>query len=314
LLLFGGEDSVSDDAGRMLDEVRLEDGLLAGRRDAGRADLVEPLDRAVPDLAEDLVVPDLVVPDLVVPDLEVPDLDVVDPVFAADVLLVVPPVRAVLRVPVDALAVDDDLDVDRDDDARALVAPLERVALGVATFIADMVFAAALRAFAAVDIDLVAVFIARMALDIVFADAVALVAAAVILLAAELTLVAADDTPRAAVAGVVELLDVERVVREAVEREVDGRDEDARDAVRRVEVARDEVERDVLLRVDRAAVLRLADDPLRAGRAVAVRDVLVLLADLVAGRRAVPPDALRLPDLLRAVLAELRRVAARVVV
>jgi hypothetical protein len=292
LLLFGGEDSVSDDAVRMLEPAgRLADGLLAGRLEAGRADLAElPVALEAVDLAE--------------VDLDVPE----------DVLRAVPlvPDDAAL-LPVDALAVDDDLDVDRDDAVLARVVLPERVALGAATLIEDIVLAAALRAFAAVDIDLVALFMARIALDIVFADAVALVAAAVILLAAELTLVAADDTPRAAVAGEVELLDEVRDDRAAVVREVDGRDADERAAVPRVDVPRDDVVRDVP-RDDRAAVPRLADDPLRAGRALALRDVLVLLADLVLGRLAVPPDALRLTDLLRAVLAELRRVAARVVV
>jgi hypothetical protein len=280
----------------------LLDDLLAGRLEVGRADLVAlPLALAVVDLdAADLVVPDLVVPDLVVPDLDVVDL--VD----GDVFRAVPLVLDVRLAPVD------DLVVDRDDDVLALVVPLERVALGVATFMADIVFAAALRAFAAVDIDLVAVFMARIAFDMVLADAVALVAAAVILPAAEFTLVAADDTPRAAVAGVVVLRDVLRVDRDAVDRDADGRDAADR-AVLRDEAARDDVER-ALLRDVRAALLRLAVDPLRAGRALAVRDVLVLLAVLVLGRLAVPPDALRLADLLRAVLAELRRVAARDVV
>jgi hypothetical protein len=312
LLLFGGEDSVSDDAGRMLEAAfrlvddlldDLLDVLLAGRLEVGRADLV------VPPLALEVVVlaaVDLVVPDRVVPDLVVPDLEAVDLVVEGDVFLAVPLVLDVRLAPVD------DLVVDRDDDVLALVVPLERVALGVPTFIADIVLAAALRAFAAVDIDLVAVFIARIAVDMVFADAVALVAAAVILLAAEFTLVAADDTPRAAVAGVVVLRDELRVDRDEVDRDADGRVAADR-VVPRDDAARDDVER-VLLRDDRDALLRLAVDPLRAGRALAVRDVLVLLAVLVRGRLAVPPDALRLADLLRAVLAELRRVAARDVV
>jgi hypothetical protein len=49
---------------------------------------------------------------------------------------------------------------------------------------------------------LVAVFMACSAVDIAFADDVALVAAVVILVAAEVTFAAADDTVRAAAAEV----------------------------------------------------------------------------------------------------------------
>jgi hypothetical protein len=93
-----------------------------------------------------------------------------------------------------------------------------------------------------------------------------------------------------------------------------------RRAAGREVVAREAVDRDAVLRVDRAAVLRLVDREavLRAGLAAELR-----LADDLADdfeepdmdfdRLAVPRDALRLAGLLRAELAELRRVAARVV-
>ncbi len=191
-----------------------------------------------------------------------------------------------------------------------------------------MVLAAVMSAFAADVIALVAVFIDCIADDIVRADAVALVAAAVILEAAEVTLVAAEETPFAAVAGVVLLrLDVLRravvlrlvpvrlavrlpLLRLAVLRPaVDERDAVEREAVDRdavVRVDRDAVLRGVVLdavpRAD-AAPLRLADD-----RADDVPE-----PDMDFDRLAVPRDALRLTGLLRAELAELRRVAARVV-
>lgn len=85
--------------------------------------------------------------------------------------------------------------------------PRVTVASGLAV---DMAFAAAVSALAAADIDLVAVFIACRAVDMVLADVVALVAAAVILPAAEVTLVAADDTVRAAAADVGAVLAVVR--------------------------------------------------------------------------------------------------------
>lgn len=58
----------------------------------------------------------------------------------------------------------------------------------------DAVVAAAVRAFAALVMALVALFIACMAVDMVLADAVALVAAEVILADAVVTLAAADET------------------------------------------------------------------------------------------------------------------------
>jgi hypothetical protein len=145
------------------------------------------------------------------------------------------------------------------------------------------------------------VFMDRMADDIVLADVVALVAAAVILLAADVTLVAADDTFLAATIGLAELREAGRRVE--------------RDAVLRVERdATERVERAAVLRVDRDAGLRVVDEAVPAFLAAAVRVLrgFALLTDLAFGRAV--PDALRLTDLLRAVLAELRRVAARVVV
>ncbi len=200
---------------------------------------------------------------------------------------------------------------------RDVPADRDRVLLAVAGLAADIDLAAAVSALAAVDIALVAVFIALMADDSVLADVLALVAAAVILPAAEVTLVAADETVLAAAAGVAEfrLAAVPRVDREAVERAAVERDPFERDAVER-----DAADRDAVLRVDRDAVLRAAvlaavlpvdlAAPLRVAVGLAL-DVLEL--DVVVGRLAVPLDALRLTDLLRAVLAELRRLAARVV-
>jgi len=181
------------------------------------------------------------------------------------------------------------------------------VAAGLAD---DMVLAAVVSAFAAVAIDLVAVFMDRIAADMVRADEDALVAAAVILLAADVTLVAAEDTFFAAIVGDAALLDeVLRMERDAMLRV-------ERDAMLRVERAAGlRVERAAVLRVDRVAGLRVLD-AVPAGLAVTLRvvflAVLMVLA-LVFGRLAVP-DALRLTDLLRAVLAELRRLAARVLV
>jgi len=176
---------------------------------------------------------------------------------------------------------------------RELDAALTVVA---ATGLADcMVFAAMVRALAAVAMALVAVFIDRMADDIVLADVVALVAAAVILEAADVTLVAAEETFLAAAIGVAEL-----------------REEERRAVLRVERVATERVERAAELRVDRDAGLRVVDEAVP--RVVAER-VLARLAPLVvlAFGRAVP-DALRLADLVRALLAELRRLAARVVV
>jgi hypothetical protein len=185
--------------------------------------------------------------------------------------------------------------------ARPVVRP---VVVAGAVLADDIVLAAAVSAFAAVIMAFVAVFIDFIADDIVCADAVALVAAAVILVAADVTLVAAEDTPRAAVAGVVELR-VPRLV--VVLRTV-------------VEPAREAVDRDAVLPVDRDPALRVL-----AALATMPPDVLALLrvaldvapddleVEVDLGRPAVPLDALRLTDLLRAVLAELRRGAARVV-
>jgi len=166
-----------------------------------------------------------------------------------------------------------------------------------------MDLAAAVRALAAVAMALVAVFIDRMADDMVLAEVLALVAAAVILPAALVTLVAAEDTFLAAVAGdaMLRLEALRRVVRDAallVER-------DAMLRVERAAVLRADL--DAVLRLDRAAGLRVVDEAVLAFLAAVER----VLLDF--GRLAVP-DALRLTDLLLAVLAELRRLAARVVV
>jgi hypothetical protein len=204
-----------------------------------------------------------------------------------------------LRAVVDALrAAEDRRAVD------ALRVPEEaRLTVVAATGLADcMAFAAAVRALAAVTIDLVAVFMERIAVDIVCADEVAFVAAAVILVAADVTLVAAEVTFFAAAIGVAEL----RAAGRRVERDAVLRVE--RDAVVRVERAAE-------LRVDRDAGLRVVDEAVPAFFAAVERVLLGMLLMVRAfdfGRAV--PDALRLTDLLRAVLAELRRLAARVVV
>ena len=219
------------------------------------------------------------------------------------------------EVPVEVLLADVLLDDGRVDvllaaGLRALVVRevvARRAGLAAATGLADdIVLAAAVSAFAAVIMALVAVFIDFMAVDIVCADAVALVAAAVILVAADVTLVAAEDTVLAAVAGVAEL----RLLRLAVL---------PRAALARGAVEREAVDRDAVLRVDREAVLRVvvrAAVPL-AGFAALLRVVLGVALDVLEleldGRLVVLLDALRPTDLLRAVLAGLRRVAARVV-
>ncbi|HEY2316419.1 MAG TPA: hypothetical protein VGH96_22620 [Streptosporangiaceae bacterium] len=196
------------------------------------------------------------------------------------------------------------------DGLRALavrgVAAARRAGLAATGLADDIVLAATVSAFAAVIMALVAVFIDFMAVDIVCADAVALVAAAVILVAADVTLVAAEDTVLAAVAGVAEL----RPLRLAVL---------PRAALARGAVEREAVDRDAVLRVDREAVLRVvvrAAVPL-AGFAALLRVVLGVALDVLEleldGRLVVLLDALRPTDLLRAVLAGLRRVAARVV-
>lgn len=279
-----------------------EDGRLAGRLgarrtvDRGRVTAVRDRDMVEPRLPGDespeasLPVPDIAMAGLAAVDLAaLLDLDVVR-----------------------GLAVVDRDVVDRDvADRRA-----EAAAAGFADCI---VLAAVVSALAALVIALVAVFIARMADDIVRAEAVALVAAVDILLAADVTLVAAEDTPLAAVAGVVplpRLVVLRRVVvlrvpvrlavlrppdvvlrRAVVERDAAGREAVDRDAVLRV------VARDAVLRAGRALVLRLADG--------FADDALE--PDMDDDRLAVPRDALRLAGLLRAELAELRRVAARVV-
>jgi hypothetical protein len=325
-----GADSVIEDDGRiavadgLLAAARLAVGRLADLRVAGRdfgeADLgLEPAEFGVA-FASGMAAVRAVLRAVVRPVLRAvvrPVLRVVvRPLAVVDLDLVVLDLAAVLdagradeadgRAAGLRVAVDLDLDAVRDVPAAGLAD--------------DIVLAAAVSALAAVVMALVAVFIACMADDIVFADAVALVAAAVILVAAEVTLVAAEDTVLAADVGVAELrlaelrLAVPRlaVLRLAVL---------LRAALGREAVVRDAVDRDAVLRVDRDPVLRavvLAAD-LRADvpavlRLLALGVALdVLEPEFELGRLAVPFDALRLTDLLRAVLAELRRVAARVV-
>jgi hypothetical protein len=93
-----------------------------------------------------------------------------------------------------------------------------------------------------------------------------------------------------------------------------------RAVVERDAVGRDAVDRVAVLRVDRDAVLLVVERPavLRAGVAALLRPADDLVADDLEpdtdeDRLAVPRDALRVTGLLRAELAELRRVAARVV-
>jgi hypothetical protein len=324
-----GADSVRDDAGR----IAVEDGLLAAGRLAdlravGRDFGAAERGREVVDLALEVVFRLAV--------------RAVEPMSAPLALMSAPPLARV-AVPAGFAARDDGLRVDelrddvprvevlrldevrddgRDDVARddgrvgvvrrlvdalraVVVRPVVRLAGPAGAALADdIVLAAAVSAFAAVIMALVAVFIDFIADDIVCADAVALVAAAVILVAADVTLVAAEDTPLAAVAGVAELRFPRLVV---LLRAV-------------VEPERDAVDRDAVPRVDRDPVLRvlaLAAVPL-AGLAALLRVALGVVPDdleveLDLGRLAAPLDALRLTDLLRAVLAELRRVAARVV-
>jgi hypothetical protein len=308
-----GADRVSEDPGRTV----VAEGRLAGRLAAGRRDLgVVVLGRDEVDFGladsgcrdEELCIPELAMPaepdELAAPDLPA-DLDARDAV------------RELGRV---------DADLGLAEGLRAAVvrevAVVRRVGAAAAGFAADIDLAAAVRAFAAVDMALVAVFIARMADDIVLADAFALVAAAVILVAADVTLVAADDTVFAAPAGVAEVrlvvarraavvrLEVARVpaFRLVVPRLVVL----LRAAVVREPVERDAVDRDAVPRVDREVVLR-DDVPAEPPADVALGELLDDLELVDCGRLAVPLDALRLTDLLRAVLAELRRVAARVV-
>jgi hypothetical protein len=205
------------------------------------------------------------------------------------------------------------LAADLDREAVLGFAAARRTVVAAIGLAVDIVLAAAVSAFAAVAMALVAVFMDRMADDIVFADVVALVAAAVILLAADVTLVAAEDTFLAAAIGVAMLL-VEELRRAAVRARDAGLRVD-RDAVLRVEREAVLREREAVLRVEREAGFRVVDEAVPALAVVeraGLRALLTVLA-LVFGRLAVP-DALRLTDLLRAVLAELRRVAARVVV
>jgi len=299
-----------------------EPAISADPADLAARDAVRELGRVDADLGRADGLRLLAVRDVPVRDVAVRDAPARDAGFRAVVLRAVVFRAVVLRaVPVRDVVV---LDV-----------PAVRLAGVAAGFAVCIVLAAAVRAFAAVVIALVAVFIARMADDIVLAEAVALVAAAVILLAADVTLVAADETVFAAVAGVadVPLAVVRRtVVRAAVRvlvlrapvlrvpvlrlaevRPVVLRPVARRAAVEREEVERDAVDRDAELRVGLEVVLRVeapaADLVVRVPLAEALDD-LELDVD---GRLAVPFDALRLTDLLRAELAEPRRVAARVV-
>src|SRR5215469_835592 len=295
-----GADSDSDELGR----VPPVDGRLAGRFGALRT-VTRGRDTAVRD--RDMVERDL--PGDESPDASLPEADIAIADLAAVDLAAVR-VREVVR------------DVVR---GRAVV---DRRAVVTATGFADcMVLAAVISALAAEVIALVAVFIACIADDIVRAEAVAFVAAAVILVAADVTFVAADDTPLAAVAGVVALLRLVVLRRAVVLRVVPVRLGMLRlpaAVLRRVVVERDAVgreavDRDAVLRVDREAVLRVVvRDAVVRGFAVVLRlaDGIpddVLEPDMDDDRLAVPRDALRLTGLLRAELAELRRVAARVV-
>lgn len=278
-------------AGRLGDRRTAERGRDTAVRDR---DMVE---RALPgDESPEASLPD---PDIVIEDLAAVDLEVVLDLEVVRGLVVV--------------------------DRRVVVAL--RAGAAAVGFADCMVLAAVMSALAAVVIALVAVFIDFIADDIVCAEAVAFVAAAVILVAADVTLVAADDTPLAAVAGVAVLrldvvrrVDVLRVVpvRLAVLRlpEVVLR----RVVVEREAVGREAVDRDAVLRVDRDAVLRVVarDAVARAGLAALLRPADVIAEDdwepdMDDDRLAVPRDALRVTGLLRAELAELRRVAARVV-
>lgn len=287
-----GADMLIEDVGRAgVDDGRPPPaGLLAGRRAAGR-------DRAAVDLGRRVEV-----------DLELEPLGVSG--FAA--LAVLRALVEVVRVVVRGVVVDS---------ARRLVVVLvvaaaRRAGAAAGAFAVDIFLAASVRALAAAIIALVAVFIDCMADDIVFADAVALVAADVIFVAADVTLVAADDTFLAATAGVAE--PAPAVVRRAVLRVAVARVVVVRLAVlRRAPVERDAVDRDAELRVDREAVPLAVGVVDRADLVAVLRDLDVALDDLElelgCDRLAVPLDALRLTDLLRAVLAGLRRVAARVV-
>jgi hypothetical protein len=315
---WAGADSVSDDEGRIPDAERLA-GRLDVRLDVRRTDargrgvLARGLEIAEPDLRD--------------------DERLVEPGRDSDIAMS-PDLAGAERAAVLELDLDADLEraVDRRTGERRTG---ERRTGDAATGFADcMVLAAVMSAFAAVVIALVAVFIDCIADDIVRADAVAFVAAMVILLAAEVTLVAAEETPLAAVAGVVALR-LDALLRVVVLRLVPPRLAVLRlpllrlAVLRRVPVERDAVERDAAEReaVDRDAVLRVDRDAVLRGVLAAVPRAdfaaLLRLADDEAedvpepgvdfDRLAVPRDALRLTGLLRAELAELRRVAARVV-
>ena len=294
-----------------LDEARLDDARLVDRRTDGRADRCaavrgrEAVDFGLAVLALGFAVVALAEEALpALRDLEAARLVVLEPVELVDPLIADRDLLELLDLLVVLGRVVEEVDLRAEDDRRAAGRRVD--AAGVALAV-DIVLAAAVSAFAAAVMDLVAVFIARIADDIVWADDVALVAAAVILVAADVTFVAADDTVFAADAGVVVLREVLRVERPEVLRV-------ERDAVRREAVLR--VDRAEVLRLDRDAGFRVVDVAVPAGLAAVLRDaddVARPLALVVLGRLAVP-DALRLTDLLRAVLAGLRRVAARVVV
>jgi hypothetical protein len=304
-LLFGCDASVSGGIGRLDDIDRLAAGRLVVLRTDGRADFgVAVRGRDAVDFGLAVVDFGLAVVALVV---------VVRRVVAARRVVAVrglavelDAVRGLVTRDLEVEDVDlevEDFALDVDDFGLAAARRTVVAATGLAV---DMVLAAAVSAFAAVVMALVAVFIACMADDMVFADDVALVAAAVILVAADVTLVAADDTVRAAEAGVAELLTEELRV-------------DVRAAVVRVERGAVLRDRDVVLRVDREAGFRAVDVEFELADLAAVLRVvlgvaLLMVRDVVFGRLAVPLDALRLTDLLRAVLAELRRLAARVMV
>jgi hypothetical protein len=303
-----GADRVSEDPGRIV----VAAGRLAGRRDLG-----------VVVLGRDEVDFGLAVADS--PDAEVSMAELSTPAEPDELAAPDLPVgREVRDAPRELGRVDVDLGLaaGRRPAVVRAAAVVRLVGAAAAGFADCIVLAAAVRAFAAVVMALVAVFIARMADDIVLADADALVAAAVILPAADVTLVAADDTVLAAVAGVAEVRPavVRRaaVVRPAVAR-VPVLVVPAvrlvvllRAAVVRAPVVRAAVDRDADPRVDREVVLR-ADVPAEPADDVAAVPREDLELDVDCGRLAVPLDALRLTDLLRAVLAEPRRVAARVV-
>jgi hypothetical protein len=187
---------------------------------------------------------------------------------------------------------------------------LDRLAAGragVAGLADDIALAAVVRALAAVVMALVAVFIDCIAVDIVLADELARVAAWVILDAAELTLVAAEETVRAAVAGVA--WELRAVLRRAAELRTD-------DRAAVVRVLRRGVLRELrvlVLRAGFAVRLAVALVPLvRVDFAAVVRAADRVL-DLVLGRPA-ELLALVLIDRVLREAAGLRRAVARDVV